>query len=255
MPRGPPTRGRERAARCARSHRGSPARPRRGARGRRRAQRRPRAGGSRKPPPGTWPSRPRGPRAAIARAAARGGRARASTRPPPPRRGTAPAQAPATGSASALHRALLPVDRMKIWRHTICMHTKRKAPAATASDTALRRLRSQIALNREFRGGGEAAFLALAWTWQRLEALGRDFFPRYGITDVQFNVLMILWDYRERLLRQHELAELLVVNRASAGGVIARLERAGWISRKVDPGDTRARLVRLTRAGIAKLEE
>ena len=135
------------------------------------------------------------------------------------------------------------------------MHTKRKAPAATASDTALRRLRSQIALNREFRGGGEAAFLALAWTWQRLEALGRDFFPRYGITDVQFNVLMILWDYRERLLRQHELAELLVVNRASAGGVIARLERAGWISRKVDPGDTRARLVRLTRAGIAKLEE
>jgi DNA-binding MarR family transcriptional regulator len=45
------------------------------------------------------------------------------------------------------------------------------------------------------------------------------------------------------------------VNRASAGGVIAAVERAGWIERQVDPGDTRARLVRLTRAGIAKLEE
>jgi len=135
------------------------------------------------------------------------------------------------------------------------MHTKRKAPAGTVAETALRRLQSQIALNREFRGSGEAAFLALVWTWQRLEAAGRDFFPRYGITDVQFNVLMILWDYRDRPLRQHELAEVLVVNRASAGGVIARVERAGWIARDVDPGDTRARLVSLTRGGIAKLEE
>jgi len=135
------------------------------------------------------------------------------------------------------------------------MHTKRKAPAPAKGDTALRRLKHQIALNREFRGAGEAAFLALAWTWQQLEAAGRAFFPRYGITDVQFNLLMILWDYRDRPLRQHELAEILVVNRASAGAVIARVERAGWLEREVDPGDTRARRVRLTRAGIAKLEE
>ena len=139
--------------------------------------------------------------------------------------------------------------------HTICMHTKRKAPLPAGAGTALRRLKSQIALNREFRGAGEAAFLALLWTWQQLEAAGRTFFTRYGITDVQFNVLMILWDYRDRPLRQHELAEILVVNRASAGGVIARVQRAGWIERQVDPGDTRARLVRLTRAGIAKLED
>lgn len=139
--------------------------------------------------------------------------------------------------------------------HTICMHTKGKARTVSGGPTALRRLKSQIALNREFRGAGEAAFLALVWTWQRLEAFGREFFPRYGITDVQFNVLMILWDYRDRPLRQHELAEILVVNRASAGGVIARLERSGWISRQVDDGDTRARLVRLTRAGIRKLAE
>ena len=139
--------------------------------------------------------------------------------------------------------------------HTICMHTKGKAPAAAGAGAAVRRLKAEIALNREFRGAGEAAFLALVWTWQRLEALGREFFPRYGITDVQFNALMILWDYRDRELRQHELAEILVVNRASAGGMVARLERAGWIERSVDPGDTRARIVRLTASGIAKLEE
>jgi DNA-binding MarR family transcriptional regulator len=135
--------------------------------------------------------------------------------------------------------------------HTICMHTKGKE----AVSGAMGRLKEEIALNRPFRGTGEAAFLAMAWTWQCLEALGRTFFPRYGITGAQFNVLMILWDYRERALRQHELAELLVVNRASAGGVIARLERAGWIARARDPRDTRARLVRLTPGGIAKLQE
>lgn len=131
------------------------------------------------------------------------------------------------------------------------MHTKGKGAISGAMD----RLKEEIALNRPFRGTGEAAFLATAWTWQCLEALGRTFFPRYAITGAQFNALMILWDYRERPLRQHELADLLVVNRASAGGVIARLERAGWIARVRDARDTRAREVRLTPSGIAKLQE
>jgi DNA-binding MarR family transcriptional regulator len=138
------------------------------------------------------------------------------------------------------------------------MHTESKASKATdrrKSETVYRKLKREIALNREFRGRGEAVFLALVRTWQRLENLGREFFPAFGITDAQFNALMILWDYRERPLRQHELADLLVVNRASAGGVLARLERAGWITRKTDPSDTRARIVQLTRSGVAKLEE
>lgn len=134
------------------------------------------------------------------------------------------------------------------------MHTKGTAPPGFPAAAA--RLKAEIALHRDFRGPGEAAFLALVWTWQRLESLGREFFPGYGITDVQFNVLMILWDYRGgQPLRQHELAEILVVNRASAGGVIARLERAGWVARAVAEDDTRARTVRLTPAGIAKLEQ
>jgi len=139
--------------------------------------------------------------------------------------------------------------------HTIWMHTKSKAAGGNRNRIVYRKLKREIALNREFRGSGEAAFLALARTWQQLENLGREFFPAFGITDAQFNVLMILWDYRDRPLRQHELAELLVVNRASAGGVLGRLERAGWISRRVDPADTRARIVQLSRTGAAKLEQ
>lgn len=120
---------------------------------------------------------------------------------------------------------------------------------------AVKRLKEEIALNREFTGLPEASFLSLVWTWQRIERTGRLFFPQFGITDVQFNVLMILWDYRHRALRQHELADILVVNRASAGGVLERMERSGWIERVPDPMDRRARQVRLAAPGVAKLEE
>lgn len=124
-----------------------------------------------------------------------------------------------------------------------------------AVDEALSRLVGEISLNREFTGLHEAAFLSMVWTWQRLEQAGRAFFPRFAITETQFNVLMILADYGERAFRQHELAEILVVNRASAGSVIERMERNGWLERSPDPADRRAMLVSLSRAGKAKLEE
>jgi DNA-binding MarR family transcriptional regulator len=120
---------------------------------------------------------------------------------------------------------------------------------------ALSGLSEEISLNRDFTGLHEAAFLSLAWTWQRLEQLGRMFFPRYGITGAQFNVLMILHDYHGRAFRQHELAEILVVNRASAGTVLDRMHRSRWIERAPDPQDRRAVLVSLAPAGRKKLKE
>jgi len=117
------------------------------------------------------------------------------------------------------------------------------------------RLKAEIALNRDFTGLSEVAFLSLVWTWKRLERAGRQFFEGHGLTDAQFNALMILWDYRGRPLRQHELADLLVVNRASAGSVLDRMEPNGWIERVPDPADRRAMMVTITKGGIAKLNE
>ncbi|MBS0319626.1 MAG: MarR family transcriptional regulator [Proteobacteria bacterium] len=127
-------------------------------------------------------------------------------------------------------------------------------PAHAPLAKALSRLRSDIALNRDFNDLHEAALLAFAHTWQRLEQAGRAFFSSHGVSDVQFNVLMILWDYRDEApLRQHRLAEMLVINRASAGALIDRMERDGLLARKADPQDRRARLVRLTPKGAATL--
>jgi DNA-binding MarR family transcriptional regulator len=121
--------------------------------------------------------------------------------------------------------------------------------------TAVARLKRELALHRDFVDAGETVFLSVAWTWYRIEKVGRQFFASLGITDAQFNALMILWDYRDKGLRQHELAALLVVNRASLGGVVDRLEDKGWVRRESDPADRRALFVRLTERGIAKLKE
>jgi DNA-binding MarR family transcriptional regulator len=128
-------------------------------------------------------------------------------------------------------------------------------PRKPPIEADLLQLKKEIALNREFVDEGEALFLSVAWTWLCIERTGRRFFASFGTTDAQFNALMILWDYRTRALKQHELADLLVVNRASAGGVIERLERSGWVRREVDAEDRRAFRVHLTDEGIAKLKE
>ena len=128
--------------------------------------------------------------------------------------------------------------------------------AMPRTDPVLARLAREISLNRPFEGLQEAALLSFVWTWQRLEQAGREFFARFGITGAQFDVLMILADHPAQPgFRQHELAEMLVVNRASAGNVLERMERKGLIVRKPDPADRRAMRVTLSRKGREKLAE
>jgi len=117
------------------------------------------------------------------------------------------------------------------------------------------KLQREIALNRDFVSQEETVLLSFMHTWQHLDRLGKLFFPRFGLSDAQFNVLMVLWDYRETGMRQHELASLLMVNRASVGGVIDRMERQVLVQRQRDPLDRRSNYVHITAAGIALLEK
>jgi DNA-binding MarR family transcriptional regulator len=129
---------------------------------------------------------------------------------------------------------------------------KAKHPSKTAVANVAR-LKAELALNREFTGEYEVAFLAMTWTWQRLERTGRQFMVAHGITDVQLNVLMILYDYQDKTFRHHELADIPVFNRAGIGGALERMEIRGWIARIVDPDDRRAQRVRITKQGRSKL--
>jgi DNA-binding MarR family transcriptional regulator len=67
---------------------------------------------------------------------------------------------------------------------------------------------------------------------------------RIGLTRSQWQVLSLL--HRRPGLSQSELAEMLEVERASAGRMIDRLEQKGWVTRRRDPADRRTRRLHLT---------
>ena len=65
-----------------------------------------------------------------------------------------------------------------------------------------------------------------------------------GLTRAQWLVLTRL--YRRPGASQTELADMLEVDRASAGRLIDRMERAGWLQRRADGSDRRINRLHLT---------
>ena len=111
------------------------------------------------------------------------------------------------------------------------------------------RLKTEIALHRDFESLNEQVLLSFVLIDLRLTKLSQAFFASYEMTDAQFNVLMILYDYRDRGIHQFELAEITVVKRASVGGIIDRLVKQGWARREQDPADRRSNYVHITARG------
>jgi len=66
-----------------------------------------------------------------------------------------------------------------------------------------------------------------------------------GLTRSQWLVLSRL--HRRPGASQSELADMLEVDRASAGRMLDRMEKNGWVTRKPDAGDRRINRLHLTR--------
>jgi DNA-binding MarR family transcriptional regulator len=66
-------------------------------------------------------------------------------------------------------------------------------------------------------------------------------------------VLTLLGRYGD--MRMSKLAELLAVDMSVTSRHVAHLAERGWIDRSPDPADKRSRIVHLTSAGLACLEE
>jgi DNA-binding MarR family transcriptional regulator len=65
-----------------------------------------------------------------------------------------------------------------------------------------------------------------------------------GLTRGQWLVLTRV--YRRPGVSQTELADMLEIDRASAGRMIDRMERGGWVERRADPSDRRINRLHLT---------
>ena len=110
-------------------------------------------------------------------------------------------------------------------------------------------LGGQLKLNRDYVSTDEQLLLSFVFSDLTLKRLAHVFFSQYDLTDAQWDVLMTLWDYRNEGIHQFEVASILLVNRASVGGVIDRLVDKRLVQRRQDESDRRANYVGLTPQG------
>jgi len=59
----------------------------------------------------------------------------------------------------------------------------------------------------------------------------------YGLTNLQYVVLEMLWHFEE--MTANELGKLLSVDKATLSGVLDRMADAGWLSKQQDKNDKR----------------
>jgi DNA-binding MarR family transcriptional regulator len=111
------------------------------------------------------------------------------------------------------------------------------------------RLQQELRLKQPLASVNHEALLSLVRTSSLMQKLSDRFFSRFGLTDVQFNILMILKEHRRAGLSQQELSEHLIVTKSNVVGLVDRLERSGYVTRRAHPSDRRFNQIVLTSKG------
>jgi DNA-binding MarR family transcriptional regulator len=120
-------------------------------------------------------------------------------------------------------------------------------------------LKEELKLHRGFHSIEHEALLNIYFTASCLKKKADEFFERFGLTDVQFNVLALLEHQggEKAGLSQAELSDMMLVNRANITSLIDRMERTELVMRTAQAGDRRYNIVKMTAKGkklFAKVE-
>ena len=111
-------------------------------------------------------------------------------------------------------------------------------------------LKDELGFLKPVKHKGHETLLNIIVTANLLIKEAQKLFRPYGLTDAQFDVLMILETQSENgTLNQTELGHMLLVNRSNVTGLVDRMEQAGWVRRMPDGEDRRINLVVMTEAG------
>jgi DNA-binding MarR family transcriptional regulator len=89
--------------------------------------------------------------------------------------------------------------------------------------------------------------------YQRHMAIFAAIMSDLDLTSVQFAALVKLRDMKA--VTQTELGRLIGIDRATISGVVSRLQKRGLLQFRLDPLDRRSRIVALTAAGEALLDQ
>jgi DNA-binding MarR family transcriptional regulator len=118
-------------------------------------------------------------------------------------------------------------------------------------------LKEELKLKRGFEMLEHEAVLNIYYTATGLKKSADEFFKSLDLTDVQFNVLMLL-TYQggdEFGLSQAQLSDMMLVNRANITTLIDRMEKTAMVVRTSDSDDRRTNIIKLTAKGKKAFEK
>jgi DNA-binding MarR family transcriptional regulator len=118
-------------------------------------------------------------------------------------------------------------------------------------------LKEELKLKRGFQMPEHEAVLNIYYTATGLKKSADEFFKTLDLTDVQFNVLMLLayQSPEQGGLSQMHLSEMMLVNRANITTLIDRMEKASLVLRTSVSGDRRTNIIKLTAKGKKAFEK
>ncbi|PKL48664.1 MAG: MarR family transcriptional regulator [Planctomycetes bacterium HGW-Planctomycetes-1] len=118
-------------------------------------------------------------------------------------------------------------------------------------------LKEELKLKKGFSIVEHEALLNIYFTTAGVKKRADGFFKALGLTDVQFNVMMLLHHQSgpDEGLSQAQLSEMMLVNRANITTLIDRMEKAGLVVRVSDSADRRTNIVKMTAKGKKMFEK
>jgi len=118
-------------------------------------------------------------------------------------------------------------------------------------------LEHELGFSRPVELLAHEALLNIYYTASCLKKRADAFLRAFGLTDVQFNALMLLAHQSgvEGGLSQARLSDMMLVNRANITSLVDRMEKAGLVVRTDATGDRRKNIVKLTEQARKLLEQ
>ena len=109
-------------------------------------------------------------------------------------------------------------------------------------------------IKQKIKSSRHEALLNIVHTNNYLTKFSRFFFDKFGVTEAQYNIMIII-KLENRKLTQVEISERMVSSRSNITSLIDKLQEKKYVRRLPMEGDRRVYQVELTDKGMKKLAE
>jgi DNA-binding MarR family transcriptional regulator len=112
-------------------------------------------------------------------------------------------------------------------------------------------LKDELGLKKDFASPAHEALLNIYYTASVMKKRADEFFGQFGLTDVQFNLMNLLYyeSGKEGGLSQAQISDMMLVNRANITSLVDRMEKAELVTRNSHAHDRRYNIIKLTNKG------